>query len=76
MKTYFNFFFLCFSYAAIGQKHSLSINYKPSLTYFGKQNEHFNNFESILLPPADKRYRNIDWAIPIGIKYQKNFSLN
>jgi hypothetical protein len=26
-----------------GQKHSISINYKPSLTYFGKQRQSFDN---------------------------------
>jgi hypothetical protein len=35
---------LFLSVSAIGQKHSISINYKPSLTYFGKQSQSFNNF--------------------------------
>ena len=35
-------FFVCFS--AFGQKHSISINYKPSLTYFGRQSQSFDNF--------------------------------
>ena len=36
---------LCFltSLPSFGQKHSISINYKPSITYFGKQKQSFNN---------------------------------
>ncbi len=29
---------------SFGQKHSVSINYKPSLTYFGKQSQPFNHY--------------------------------
>ncbi len=43
MKAYL--FILCLFLAAssIGQKHVISINYKPSLTYFGKQSQSFKN---------------------------------
>ena len=30
--------------------------------------------ENILLPPAEKRYKNIDWAVPIGINYKKELT--
>ena len=30
--------------SAIGQKQNISINYKPSLTYFGKQSQTFDNY--------------------------------
>jgi len=30
--------------------------------------------EDILLPPANKRYKNTDWAIPIGIQYKKELT--
>ena len=30
--------------------------------------------EDILLPPAEKRYKNIDWAVPIGINYKKELT--
>lgn len=43
MKIYFIFLCLFLSVSAIGQKHSISINYKPSFTYFGKQTQRFNN---------------------------------
>lgn len=182
MKICIIFSCLFFCFHAIGQKHSLSINYKPSLTYFGKQTQSFDNFyffsrkggntfnnavnilysynvsskisittgleysrqgqninfnadsvspsdnkiifkvelnylripftigysifkinrsglsiysglslgivikrkdnyqniilEDILLPPANKRYKNMDWAIPIGVNYQKGFTKN
>src|SRR5688572_13401928 len=41
-----NLFFLCLilTVPAIGQKHSISINYKPSFTYFGKQSQNFHNY--------------------------------
>ena len=182
MKTYFIFLCIFFSISAIGQKHSISINYKPSLTYFGRQTQSFDNYyffsrngdktfnnsanilysykvsskirisigleysqqgqnisfnadsafpsnnrrifnielnylriplaigysvfklkkseldiysglslgfvtkrkdnyqniilEDILLPPADKRYKNQDWAIPIGVNYQRALTKN
>ena len=180
MKVYL--FTLCLFLTAFtfGQKHSISINYKPSLTYFGKQSQNFDNFyfvsrrgdqtfnssinisyryqfystislaigleysqqgqninfnadsafpsytrqilkielnylripftvncsvfkmnkselsiysgislglavkcqdnyqdiiiERILLPPAEKRYKNKDWAIPIGVNYKKELT--
>lgn len=182
MKIYLIFLCLFFSNAAIGQQHSLSINYKPSLTYFGQQTQIFHHYyfhsrsgdktfnntvnvmygyklsskikvttgfeyaqqgqnisfiadsafpssnkknlvielnyfripltieysifkikkselkiysgvsfgiatkrsdnyqniilENILLPPADKRYKNQDWAIPIGINYERTLTRN
>ena len=44
MKTYWILLSLFFSEAAIGQQHSLSINYKPSLTYFGQQTQSFHHY--------------------------------
>ena len=182
MKIYIIFLCLFFTLSAIGQKHSISINYKPSLTYFGRQTQSFDNFyffsrkgdktfsnsanilysykvsskisittgleysqqgqnisfnadsvfpsnnkrifkielnyfripltigysifkikkselniysglslgiatkrkdnyqdiilEDILLPPADKRYKNQDWAVPIGVNYQRGLTKN
>ncbi len=183
MKTFLIIGCLIFSLSTIGQKHSISINYKPSLTFLGKQkqsfeypyfksrkgNKTFNNsanllykykitskinvstglefsqqgqninlqtnsdipednkniifwsqlnyfripltfgysiflknkseldfytglsfgiatkrednyqdvkFEDILLPPANKRYQEQDWAIPVGINYQKSLTKN
>src|SRR5687768_17341244 len=41
-----NLFMLCLilTLSANGQKHSIYINYKPSLTYFGKQTQSFHNY--------------------------------
>ncbi len=38
-------FMLCFflTTSSFGQKHSISINYKPSFTYFGKQSQSFHD---------------------------------
>ena len=44
MKAFFFILCLIITVAAIGQKHSMLINYKPSLTYFGKQSENFDNY--------------------------------
>lgn len=44
MKTYLIFLCLFFSNAGIAQKHSISINYKPSFTYFGQQIQSFHNY--------------------------------
>lgn len=180
MKTFLIFACLFLTAPAIGQKHSILLNYKPSFTYFGKQNQSFKHYyftsrkgdktfnstanilysynlssalsfttgleysqqgqnikfnadsaypsnnrkvlkielnyfripltinysifrmansklniysgisfgtatkrkdnypdiipEYILLPPAEKRYRNKDWVIPIGINYEKELT--
>lgn len=41
-----NLFILCLilTVSAIGQKHRIYINYKPSFTYFGKQSQSFHNY--------------------------------
>ncbi len=36
--------FILLTVSAVGQKHSISINYKPALTYFGKQSQDFHNY--------------------------------
>jgi|GEM_PF-2566436 len=180
MKSYVLISSLLITLSAIGQKHSIIINYKPSFTYFGKQSQSFQNYyfasrkgdqtfnnsanilyayklssrisfttgleysqqgqninfnadsafpsvnrqilkielnylripltvnysilkmkkselniysgitlgfaikrkdnyqniilEDILLPPAEKRYKNKDWAIPIGVNYKKGLT--
>lgn len=43
MRNVFILGCLLFSLTAIGQKHSILINYKPSLTFFGKQSQNFTN---------------------------------
>lgn len=43
MRTYFVIVCFFLTPSAIGQKHSIWINYKPSLTYFGKQSQSFKN---------------------------------
>ena len=167
MKAIIIVIFLLFSITTKGQKHRVSVNYKPSLTYFGRQKESFDNYyfisrsgnntfnnsvnilysykflpkfnlktnsvtpensnvifktqlnyvripltvgysifkrknsevnistglslgfvtkrkdnyqdiilEDILLPPVEKRYKENDWAIPIGLNYQKTLTRN
>ena len=44
MKPYSIILCLIVSVFAIGQKQNISINYKPSLTYFGKQSQTFHNY--------------------------------
>lgn len=44
MKAYLIILCLFLSIGAAGQRHSISINYKPSLTSFGKQTQSFKNF--------------------------------
>src|ERR1035437_3888478 len=44
MKLYLFISCLFLTVSAIGQKHSISINYRPSLTYFGKQSQSFHNY--------------------------------
>lgn len=44
MKVYLFAFCLLLSAFTFGQKHSISINYKPLLTYFGKQSQSFDNY--------------------------------
>lgn len=44
MKAILIFSCLLCSIISNGQKHRISINYKPSLTYLGKQKQEFNDF--------------------------------
>ena len=44
MKAIIIVIFLLFSVTTNGQKHRVSVNYKPSLTYFGRQKESFDNY--------------------------------
>ncbi len=44
MKAILIFSCLLGSNTSNGQKHRISINYKPSLTYLGKQTQGFDNF--------------------------------
>ncbi|CAN5190820.1 hypothetical protein BH20BAC1_BH20BAC1_23380 [soil metagenome] len=43
MKTILGILGLTLTLSAIGQQHSISINYIPSTTYFGKQSENFRH---------------------------------
>ncbi len=44
MKVYLLIMCLFSSVFAVGQKQNISINYKPSLTYFGKQSQSFHDY--------------------------------
>ncbi len=44
MKSYLFISCLFLSVSSIGQGQSISINYKPSFTYFGKQSQNFHNY--------------------------------
>ena len=44
MKAYLIVAYLFLTAPAIGQKHSISLNYMPSLTYFGKQTQSFKHY--------------------------------
>lgn len=43
MKRYLFVLCLFMASSSFGQRHSISINYKPSLTYFGKQSQSFHD---------------------------------
>ncbi len=44
MKPYLFVLCLFVTASSFGQRHSISINYKPSLTYFGKQSQSFHDY--------------------------------
>lgn len=44
MKFYLFITCLFLTFSSFGQKQSISINYKPSFTYFGKQSQSFHNY--------------------------------
>jgi hypothetical protein len=57
-------------------KHKLSFYSGLNVGFVTKRNDNYQNviLEDILLPPAEKRYKSNDWAIPFGIIFQKNIS--
>lgn len=62
-------------YSILKWQHSeLSIFSGISLGFVTKRKDNYQNIilEYILLSPASKRYKNKDWALPIGVMYQKN----
>lgn len=66
-------------YSIFNRKNSeIHINTGLSLGFVIKREDNYNGIipEYILLPPAEKRYKEKDWAIPIGINYQKTFTKN
>lgn len=44
MRAFLLMLCLCMAAFSFGQKHSISINYKPSLTFLGKQNQAFQHY--------------------------------
>ncbi len=44
MKAYLFALSLFWTASSFGQRHNISINYKPSLTYFGKQSQSFHDY--------------------------------
>ena len=57
-------------------KNKLSFYSGLSLGFVIKRKDNYQNviIEDILLPPAKKRYKYNDWAIPFGMAFQKNIS--
>jgi len=68
MKAILIFNCLLCSIISSGQKHSISINYKPSLTYLGKQRQGFDNFY------FDSRKGNMSFNSSANILYSCTFS--
>lgn len=58
------------------RQNKLSIYSGVSIGFAAKKNDNYQYIitENILLPPAEKRYKDKDWAIPLGINLQKNLS--
>jgi len=58
------------------KKSELNIYSGISLGLAIKRKDNYQNIilENILLPPAEKRYKNKDWAIPIGVNYKKELT--
>ncbi len=56
--------------------NKLSIYSGVSLGVVVKRKDNYQNviLEDILLPTAEKRYKNNDWALPLGINFQRNIS--
>jgi Outer membrane protein beta-barrel domain len=55
------------------KKNELSIYSGASLGIVTKRKDNYQDIilENILLPTAEKRYKDKDWAIPIGINYRR-----
>lgn len=58
------------------KKSEINIYSGISLGMAIERKDNYQNIilEDILLPPAEKRYKNTDWAIPIGLNYKKELS--
>lgn len=70
---------LTFGYSIFKMKKSqLNIHSGLSLGIATRRKDNYQNIilEDILLPPADKRYKNQDWAIPVGVNYQRVLTKN
>lgn len=68
MKSHLLITCLLLTISAIGQKHSISINYKPSVTCFGKQSQSFSNYYFIS--------RKGDWTYNNVINVLYNYKIN
>lgn len=57
-------------------KNKLSFYSGLNVGFVVKRKDNYQNviLEDILLPPSEKRYKSNDWAIPLGIIFQKNIS--
>lgn len=58
------------------EKAELNISSGVSLGVAVKRKDNYQGIilENTLLPPAEERYKNNDWAIPLGINYKKYFT--
>ena len=58
------------------RKNKLSLYSGLSVGFVIKRKDNYQNviIEAILLPPAEKRYKDYDWGIPFGVTFQKNIS--
>lgn len=56
--------------------NKLSFYSGVNLGFAVKRKDNYQNviLEDILLPTSEKRYKNNDWAMPVGINFQRNIS--
>ena len=70
---------LTINYSILQRKNAELILYSGvsfGLAIERKDNYQYIILENILLPPAEKRYKEKDWAIPIGLNYKKELTAN
>ena len=70
---------LTVNYAVVNHKKNIVRIYSGlNLGFAIERNDNYNDIiqESILLPPANKRYKDKDWAIPIGVNLQHTLCNN